>query len=150
MKTFIAILLALCGSAVHAQTSGPIYVECKTKNCSGSFEIRNDQLVPISFTIESYAGTQFTSLRSLGSSEHLELSQNSGRLSPKETHQIDFKFRCDESPCNITLLTGFMTGKHTVDGVAVRLILPFTIYSCQSGKNCRKSALEAAGLPTKK
>lgn len=155
MKKIFLLLCSTCAflfaviPATRAQTISPLVQECG-KKCTGSFTVRNDQLKPVAFTVESYS-TQFTTGASrpmpvpVRAGTTVQLSETSGRLGPKEVRQIDFKISCAQLPCGLTFLTGMITG-HASDGLAVRLILPFSVYACDKAKGCRLRILAAAKI----
>ena len=151
MKNFFLLaLLSLLALPASAQTISPLVQECGGKKCTGSFTIRNDQLKPSSFVIESYT-TKFTNGASrptpvpLDSGTTATISETSGRLSPKEARVFNFKVTCQSLPCAVTFLTG-LSGGHTDDGIQVRLILPFSVYACEKSKGCRLRTLQAAKI----
>ena len=138
----------------YGQTIAPIHAEHTTKvgkTIRGSFQIQNNNVTPEPLTLDSSElsldsnGTpHYGPLRS---TTRVILSQTSGRLGPKEIRQIDYKISCDVLPCAVAIASAFTVGK-TVDGIQVRLVLPFSVYLGTS-KHPRVEALHAAGLDTK-
>jgi hypothetical protein len=149
MKLLLAVLF-LTAASVNAQTISPLHASCG-KKCSNTFEVRNDNLVPIFFQIET-TKVVFEDGKPHNlplTNEKLWLSQSSGRLGPRETRKIDFKMECTDSKTCVVAMKVMMTnGVKNADGLVVRLILPYSIYACPTGKveSCRLDTLKAAGV----
>lgn len=146
--------LFLFACAANAQTINHPIQEFSTKPgkvSRGSFLITNNQLVPISFTVETYSASfynQKINFHPLDSGVKIELSQTSGRLGPKEVRQLDYKISCTVLPCVVSVQTAMVVGR-TPQGVLIRIILPHLAYLAMS-KKPRQEILMAAGLPPKK
>ena len=154
MRLAFTILISFLGIAAQAQTLVGVKSECgagpKHKACRGSFEIRNDSLKPIAFTIDAdsvmfNATMQKPVSGRLLAGAQASVSESSGRLSPKETRLIDFKAQCQQLPCVIGFAVG-MSGGHTTDGIAIRFMLRHFCYICEKEKNCRVDILKASGV----
>jgi hypothetical protein len=152
-STFLLVIFTTV--AAHAQTVGPLITECGPK-CSGAFKIQNDGFSPMTFTIEPASmrfdpGAPKPTHTPLNPGVTVRLSQSSGRLGPKEMRAIDFTVRCEVLPCAVQLLTGFVGG-HTINGIAMRLVIPHSVYVDSKAKGARQRILVAAGIlpPTKK
>ena len=149
---FAVLDLFLLTLAAGAQTIGTPIAEFTTKPgkiSRGSFQIQNDQLQPVAFTIESYSisfNNQKLNYRALDAGVKVELSQTSGRLGPKEIRRFDYKISCDSIPCTVGIQTGLVIGR-TKDGMQVRIILPHLAYLNLS-KHPRQDTLTVAGILT--
>jgi hypothetical protein len=89
IRTAIAILL-LAGSVnvAGAQTISPMVQEYG-KKANGTFLLTNNTVQPLATTIEAYSFSVDKigkHLRALDSTAHVQLSETSARLAPKETH----------------------------------------------------------------
>src|SRR5258708_20445949 len=119
--------LFILAAAASAQTIAPPIAEFRAKpdkSVSGSFQIQNNELAPVAFTVESYRLTfesQQVHFQLLDSGMNISLSQTSGRLGPKEIRRIDYRISCAVVPCQAAIKVGFITG-HTRQGVAVHPI----------------------------
>jgi len=149
MKYRLLVLMLILAARVNAQvTIAPFMGECG-KKCNGMFMLRNDSVSPVVFTVDAYSVT--FSQEKQGPVQKplndvtLKLSQSSGRLSPKESRQIEFKFQCAELPCQVMFMSA-MTLTKPINGMTVRFMLPFTAYSDTSAKGARLRCLRAAGV----
>jgi hypothetical protein len=149
----VLLLAGLVGSAgaAGAQTISPIVQEYG-KKANGTFLLTNNTVQPLAVTIEAYSFSVDKAgkhLRPLDSTVHLKLSETSARLAPKETHEVDYKIRCDSYPCLVTLLSGMVVGHTQGDKdhpvFQVRLILEHVVYLCEKQKGCRTGVLNSAG-----
>jgi hypothetical protein len=154
-KILLSLLMAfLTSTAAKAQTVAPVWTECSNK-CSGSFEITNNGLTPLQFTVETSSlryepGVPKLISAPLNSAVAIKLSESSGRLSPKETRRIFFQIQSNVTPYIIRFAAGFIAG-HTANGLAVKELLPHTVYLDNNPKGARARILTVAGLmPTKK
>lgn len=141
------IVLLFTSGVAHCQTISPVVSEYG-KKAAGSFLVQNNTLSPMAVVVESYSWSADSTgqhFRKLDPSVHVELSETSARLSPKEIHQFDYKVKCDQLPCTFSFLAGMIVG-HTADGMQVRLILPHTVYVCDKQKDCRRHVLDSFGL----
>lgn len=154
MKTIAMIGFVLMSLTAHAQGISPLNYECGPKKCSGSYVISNAGLKPLQFTIEAASVHwkevgQRPAQTLLDPTVTVKLSESSGRLGPKEQRDIGFTIQ-SSTPATVQLLTGFITG-HTASGIAVRAIIPFSVYIClASAKDCRRNTLIAEGFLSKK
>ena len=145
------LLLAASASMAGAQTISPLAQEYG-KRAAGTFLLTNNTVVPLAVTIEarSFSVDKVGKhLRPLDSTAHVQLSETSARLAPKETHEVDYKIRCDVYPCLVTFLAGMTVGHTQASGnnpvFQVRLILEHVVYLCEKSKGCRAQVLAAAG-----
>jgi hypothetical protein len=152
LKTFLmALALLIISAAAHSQTISPLVTECNRK-CSGSFSITNNGVIPMAATIEAFQfsldskGQHFRSL----DTAHVTLSDTSARLGPRETRELNYKIRCDATPCEVAILATMVLGNTKNSSgtgvIQVRLALQETVYVCDKSKNCRRSILDQAGL----
>ncbi len=155
MRTVMLVIVTLLGSLCSAQTLLGLRSECGIqpgKKCQGHFQLRNDGLKSLNFSIDS-ASVEFSKEKQRPIREGLEegvsvwLSESSGRLSPKETREIDLKVSCEHLPCVVAFANTIMAG-HTKEGIAVALGLPHYAYLCdkKDSKNCRLQILKNAGI----
>jgi hypothetical protein len=153
MNHFAIIVLLFAGSVnvAWAQTLSPMVGEYG-KKANGTFLLTNNTVVPLAVTIEAQSFSvdkMGKHLRPLDSTTHVQLSETSARLAPKEIHEVNFKIRCDVYPCLVTFLSGMVVGHTQGDKdhpvFQVRLILEHVAYVCSKAKNCRKDVLAAAG-----
>ena len=152
MLAFYALVgaVALCCAALaHGQTISPLIAECGHK-CSGEFSIKNNGLAPLTVTLQPYsfsldAKTGRSIYRPVDSTVDLRLDEMSARVGPQSDHTFGYRIRCNQSPCLVAILATMTVG-HTQQGIAVRVQLPESIYSCDKAKNCRANTRKAAGL----
>jgi hypothetical protein len=154
MKIIKAILLlnavlAVCALRGWGQTISPAIVECAAKKCNGEFTITNNGINPMTVTVEAHSfalgANGGTVLRPLDSTAELQLDEMAARLGPKAGHTFGYKLRCKQTPCLVTMYAAMM-GAHTDQGIAVRVVLPHVIYSCDKAKDCRARVRKEAGL----
>jgi hypothetical protein len=153
MKYFLGFILMIAATAASAQTLSPIVQEIGgKKTVSGSYQLSNDTLRPLFVTIEEFSTSydaQGQHFHPINPADHLELSETSVRLSPKETHEVSFKVKCEVLPCTFALINGMMVGHTQGDDkhpqLAIRLLLPEIVYVCPKQSGCRQSVLTAAG-----
>jgi len=149
---YLATLLMFFGLSIPAFaqfTESPVTAECG-KKCSGVLTLVNQGTTPLTFEVEHVQttfvkGNDHPTYSVVEDGTSVKVNPTSGRLGPHEAIEIDYSVRCKELPCQITLLSGAMSG-HTKEGLAVKMVLPFTIYSCEKQKGCRTAALTAAGF----
>lgn len=150
MKIAILTILFLIGGASYGQTMSPIVTESKVKRgkvTRGSFTISNNGVTPLPVIIEP--GTLALDAKGphylpLASTTHLELSQTSVRLSPREQRVIDYRVKCDVLPCAVYIMANFAAGKN-LQGLAVRIGIPTIVYLSEH-EHARAEAIELAGL----
>lgn len=154
MKIIRAILvlnavLAMLALRGYTQTISPAIVECAAKKCNGAFTITNNGITPLTATVEPHSfalgGDGGTILRPLDPTVDLQLDEMSSRIGPQAGHTFAYKLRCKQTPCLVNLNVA-MTGNHTDEGIAVRIVLPEVIYACDKAKHCRSDVRFAAGL----
>lgn len=153
MKIWLAIAVTLVGIPARAQvTIQNLVTECG-KKCSGTFTLVNESLTPATFTVDPYSITFVHEvnrpvLRKVDADVKLKLSSMSGRLSPKESREVNFSFQCSEAQadCQVMFLSTLILGKaKDSDVVNYKFVLPHTAYACATGaKNCRKKTLDDA------
>lgn len=153
MKWLCVVLFVFSGT-LHSQTLGPTFSECG-KRCSGSFQVTNNGLTPMTVTVEPHGfkmeqGTaDKATFTPADNNADVQLSTTSARLSPKQTYTFDYKIRCHELPCQVGLAAGMMIG-HTDEGLAVKLVMGHIVYSCEKARDCRRNTLHAVGVEVAK
>ncbi len=150
MRKLILILPLILASMAAAQTVSPIVVECG-KKCRGSFTVSNANIKPAAVTVEPASfslspQTGASIFRPLDSTAQVSLSETSARVGPQSDHEFDYEITCSAYPCLVAFQTGMVIG-HTVEGIAIRLVIPHIVYVCEKSKDCRANARKAAGLP---
>jgi hypothetical protein len=147
MKLKLSIMLLLMIGGAKAQTISPVTGECGL-SCKGEFTITNNQTKPMVAVVDVYSANIVNGKpvqRKLDKTTDVEIDSTSTRLSPLGDHTFTYKIFCNLDPCMTQFVAGFNMGK-TDDGVTVMVRLPFTIYSCKKQKDCRKRALQLAGV----
>jgi hypothetical protein len=126
----VVLCLFFLAPALAAQTISPVIVEYKEK-AAGRFQIHNDTdfpltvvLEPHSFTVDSAGKPTFLEL---SPEIHLELSNMSFRVGPKQDYYVFYKASADKLPSWFCIYAN-ITGPHTQEGIQVRLELPHTVY----------------------
>jgi len=151
LKVLVVLLLSAWAlpRAVTAQTVAPVITEVAAKpdrSFSGTFQIRNDGVVPLTAIVEKPQTLIWKdgrpNLNPLAPTTHLELSEMSARIGARQSHEFAWRLRCEMLPCATTLYV-VITGKHTDSGMQIALHLPTTVYACKKAKGCR--ALIIAG-----
>ncbi len=139
----VVMLFAVAGAS--SQTISPLIVEGTVKpgeTAQGSFSVQNDGVIPLNVTLEmkSFSVDRNGSpiFRSLDPSIHVKLSEMSGRVGPKASREFSYKIKCDLLPCNLSIYASMVVG-HTDQGVAVRVLLPHTIYITDKNNPLRKA-----------
>ena len=119
-----------CVNSAAAQTVSPAVVQY-TGAAEGSFEIANDGLLPLvatveprSFTIDEQGTAAFSRL---SAATHVELSQTSVRIPPKQRRTIYYKASAASYPAWFTVYSN-ITGLPRRNGMNVVLSLPHTVY----------------------
>lgn len=148
---FALFVFTVCSLPAKSQQISPL-VEEYSKKARGTFLLTNNTVQPLAVTIEARSFSVDKAgkhLRPLDSTTHLQLSETSTRLAPKETHEVNYKIRCDAYPCLVTFLSGMVVGHTKGDKdhpvFQVRLILEHVVYMCEKQKGCRASVLTSAG-----
>lgn len=113
-----------------AQTVSPAVMRY-TGAAEGSFEIANDGIVPLvatvepkSFTIDEEGTAEF---HGLSAATHVELSQTSVRIPPKQRRTIYYRASAVSYPAWFTVYSN-ITGLPRRNGMNVVLSLPHTVY----------------------
>ena len=116
-----------------AQSISPVIAEYKEK-ASGSFALTNDTgvamavvLEPKSFSIDEAGKGSF---RQLDPKIHLEMSQNSVRLEPRETATVFYKVSVEVAPQWLSIYAVF-SPLRMGPGLNVKIMLPHTVYVYQ-------------------
>ncbi len=129
-RMLAVLLVSVCLREATAQTVSPAVVQY-TGAAEGSFEIANDGLVPLVATIEPRSfsiDTEGTAaFSSLSAGTHVELSQTSVRIPPKQRRTIYYKASATSYPAWFTVYSN-ITGLPRRDGMNVVLSLPHTVY----------------------
>jgi hypothetical protein len=148
MKKFIAIIFVLASLPTFAQTISPVVVEC-SKKCNGTFTVTNNSLQSLAVIIEpqmfGFDTQHKLEFTPVGATAKVELKETSAKLGPKESHDFDYKLRCVTFPCMVDFQASMIMG-HTAEGLAIRVVLPHMVYSCDKAANCRTRVLKAAGM----
>jgi hypothetical protein len=145
-RLFAVLMLTLAlVDVARAQTIAPVIQECG-KKCSGTFTLTNNGVDPMAVVVTSKSFTVKEGKQVFGDYATVWLSETSTRLGPEASHDFDVKIHCLVTPCAVQLSVAMMLG-HTVEGLAVRGILPEIFYSCDKQKDCRKRVLTAGGIP---
>jgi hypothetical protein len=136
---FAALCIALFLSSAFlscwasAQTVSPVIVEA-TEKISGKFELTNDTLTPMAVVLEPKSfdlGPGGLGLfRPLDAGIHLELSNTSFILQPKESYYVFYKASADKIPAWFTVYAVFESIQKS-PGLKVRIMLPHTVYLYQ-------------------
>lgn len=138
---FAVLDLILFAVAARCQSVSPMVSEYK-KSARGSFTVSNNTLRPMTVVVEPVSfhlvkGQQVT--EPLSNDVHLELSDMTVRLAPKQSRVITYRAKCDALPCGFAIYSRFMDAQHTTEGVAVALHLPSSVYICpDKTKGCRE------------
>lgn len=152
----LAALLTLVGTVVSAQTTAtisPVVSECSRK-CQGTFHLIDDSNVPMTFVVD-VVGVKFSKetqgpvMSKLDdASIKLRLSSMSGRLSPHESREINFKFECPDGDCQIAFMSTMGAIGRKDNEARIKVVLPHIAYSCFEGgaHDCRKRTLASAGV----
>ncbi len=125
-----AAALVWISPAARAQTISPVIVEYREKG-RGSFQLRNEQLVPLdvvleprSFSVDLEGRPIF---RPLDPEIHLRLSKMSFRLAPQQTYTIFYEATAEQLPTWLTIYATVTTPGPT-GPLKVALRLPHTVY----------------------
>ncbi len=132
------LVLAMVFSAPSwAQTVRPLIdenvVKAPGKKASGKIEYYNDSLQPLDVTLEAksftVSETGSLSYQPLDSNIHLELSEMSFRIPPKQSHYVFYKAWSDKLPAWCVLYAAFSGFRQrTPEGFMIQVQLPHTIY----------------------
>lgn len=159
MKYFLGFLFSMIlGTTCSAQSLSPVVQACIVKKkdsvCSGSFMVRNNQIIPLFVMIDKKMligvnGTPTT--KDPDATVQFETSNTSIRLSPMASASIGYRLKCQSYPCAVQIVNTMVVG-HTTDGVQIRLALPELVVACDAGKpqECRSNFHKAAGIPDAK
>jgi hypothetical protein len=120
-------------SPASAQTVSPIIVEA-TGKVSGKFELTNDTLQPMAVVLEpksfDLGPDGLGVFRPLDAGIHLQLSNTSFILQPKESYYVFYKASADKVPAWFTVYAVFESIQKG-PGLKVRIMLPHTVYLYQ-------------------
>ena len=129
----IAGVSGLGSAGLTAQTVQPLVAEY-SEHGAGSFEVTNSSLSPSivvleakSFTITADGTALF---HALDPAIHLDLSNTSLRLEPKQTARVFYKVTADSVPAWLCIYASFSSLKKN-PGLNVKVMLPHTIYLYQ-------------------
>lgn len=133
-----AACLAFFGSAIlRAQTVRPLIdenvVKAPGKKASGRIEYYNDSLQPLNVTLEAksfaVSDTGNISYRPLDSGIHLDVSQMSFRIPPRQSHYVFYRAWSEKLPAWCVLYAAFSGFRQrTPEGFMIQVQLPHTIY----------------------
>ena len=156
-----ACLAIFASAALQAQTVRPLIdenvVKAPGKKASGRIEYYNDSLQPLNVTLEAksftVSATGEISYRPLDSDIHLNLSEMSFRVPPRQSHYVFYRAWSDKLPAWCVLYAAF-SGFHqrTPEGFMIQVQLPHTIYLLprQRLKKGELSIVRAQYLPQSK
>jgi hypothetical protein len=84
--------------------------------------------------------------RPLDTSVVVNLNESSAKMGPKQSHTFYFDATCNAARCSLVFLTSSSFG-HAKSGMAVKVILPFSVYLCpaEGAKGCRQRIRAAGG-----
>ena len=126
----LAAALWLCVDRAAAQTVSPAVVKF-TEAAEGSFDITNDGLVPLIATVEARSFTideeGTAAFDRLSPATHVELSQTSVRVPPKQRRTIYYRASAASYPAWFTIYSN-LSGLPRRNGMNVMLSLPHTVY----------------------
>jgi hypothetical protein len=80
-------------------------------------------------------------LRKLDEGVNVQLSEQSAKIRPKDSHSFDYKITCLKLPCSVAIYATMSTGKPNSEGIVLKLALPHMVYICEKEKDCRKTIL---------
>lgn len=132
LRALCLCFLMACSSVASAQTIRPLLSEYERK-ADGSFDLVNDSFAAVtvilearSFTVDEEGEIRY---RPLDPGIHLELSEMSFRIPPKQTRTVYYKATADHKPAWFVIYS-FIRGLpvRTRSGMAVQLSLPHTVY----------------------
>ncbi len=130
MSFLAAMLLLLSVATGSAQGVSPSVVQY-TAAAEGSFLVTNDGLTPLfvtidthSFAVDADSNAVFTPL---SKDIHLELSQTSLRVPPRQQRTVYYKASADHYPAWFSVYANF-SGLPKRNGLNVQLSLPHTVY----------------------
>jgi len=125
-----AAALTAMSPAARAQVVSPVIVEYREK-AQGSFQIRNEQLVPLDVIIEPRSFSVdlegHPTFWTLDPQIHLRLSKMSLRLAPQQTYTVFYEATAEQLPAWFTIYST-ITGPTPMTGLKVALHLPHTVY----------------------
>ena len=141
-KVELMLLAAFClasfgSSSLLAQTVRPLIdenvVKAPGKKASGRIEYYNDSLQPLTVTLEAMSFTVSStgniSYRPLDSDIHLNLSEMSFRIPPRQSHYVFYRAWSDKLPAWCVLYAAFSGFRQrTPEGFMIQVQLPHTIY----------------------
>lgn len=130
------LAILVCGT-LPAQTVRPLIdenvVKAAGKKASGRIEYYNDSLQPLNVTLEARSFTVSASgaisYRPLDSDIHLNLSEMSFRIPPRQSHYVFYRAWSDKLPAWCVLYAAFSGFRQrTPEGFMIQVQLPHTIY----------------------
>ncbi len=149
-KLLVILSLFVSGATAFSQTVSPAVVQYTTAS-EGSFEIDNNSILPMIVTVEgrsfSIDPDGMASFRSLDAGIHLELSQTSLRVPPKQRRTVYYKASAETYPAWFTVYSN-ISGLPKRAGMNVVLSLPHTVYLL-SKHPVQKDDLHLEGLEVK-
>ena len=124
-------------AVVQAQTVRPLIdenvVKAAGRRASGKIEYYNDSLQPLNVTLEgksfTVSSTGAISYRPLDGDIHLNLSEMSFRIPPRQSHFVFYQAWSDKLPAWCVLYAAFSGFRErTPEGFMIQVQLPHTIY----------------------
>jgi hypothetical protein len=130
MSSLAAVLLLFCFATGRAQGVSPSVVQY-TAAAEGSFLVTNDGLTPLFVTIDTHSFSVDADSNAvfspLDKGIHLELSQTSLRVPPRQQRTVYYKASADHYPAWFSVYANF-SGLPRHNGLNVQLSLPHTVY----------------------
>ena len=146
----LLIVFLVAAPALYSQSLSPLVAEGGRGKFHGQFTVSNPEVVDMVTTVqaESFDWSKDGAVaRPLDSNVVVNLSESSAKIGPKQSHTFYFDATCNAPRCSLAFLTSSSFG-HTKSGMAIRVILPFSVYLCpaEGAKGCRARIRQAAGL----
>lgn len=151
MKIIISILLGLIGTAAQAQSISPLAQEFGKGKAKSQFVVTNTTLMPDVVMIQpkmlSFAPNGQMMLADLAPSVHVELSEMSTKLGPRQQHVFTYSINCVHD-CAVALFATFSNGQKVPGtGFQIAVHLPTSNYVCtDKAKGCRERLRKSWGL----
>lgn len=130
-NVFAFLLVCFALPAAHAQTVSPVISEY-IDSAEGSFQVRNEGLVPLnvilevrSFTVNSEGDPLY---RPQDAGLKVDLSAKSFRVLPHRPYAVFYRAHADHLPAWFTIYVSMQSGKPSASGLNLIIRLPHTVY----------------------